>query len=398
MFDALDMAPPDAIMGLKEAFTKDPNPNKINLSVGVYQDADGSTPILRTVKRAELRSLEQQQSKGYLPINGAPGYGVAVRRLVFGDDHEIIRSDRAVTAHTPGGTGGLRVAADFIKQKFPNATVWLSDPTWGNHPGIFAAAGVPTKKYPYYDADQKCLDFAAMVAGLKQVQEGDFVLLHGCCHNPTGMDPDLDQWQELANVAAKQKWTPFFDFAYQGFADGVQEDAAGLRLFLQPDCELMVCTSFSKNFGLYNERTGALTIVAGSKDAAQKALSHVKRCIRTNYSNPPAHGAGIVTTILNDPELSAEWEHEVAAMRDRINGVRQLLADTLKAKGVKQDFSFLTRQRGMFSFSGLTKEQVGRLREEYGIYIVVAGGRINVAGITEANVGTLCDALAEVLK
>ena len=398
MFDALEMAPPDAILGLKEAFTKDPNPSKINLSVGVYKDASGKTPILRTVKRAELRSLEQQESKGYLAINGAPDYGAAVRTLVFGEGHEIIKSKRAVTAHTPGGTGGLRVAADFIKQKFPNATVWLSDPTWGNHPGIFAAAGVPTKKYPYYDADAKSLDFDAMVAGLKEVPKGDFVLLHGCCHNPTGMDPNLDQWQELANLAAEQKWTPFFDFAYQGFADGVQEDAAGLRLFLQPECELMVCTSFSKNFGLYNERTGALTVVGASEDAAQKALSHVKRCIRTNYSNPPAHGAGIVTTILNDPELSAEWEQEVAAMRDRINGVRKLLDETLKAKGVKQDFSFLTRQRGMFSFSGLTKEQVGRLRDEYGIYIVVAGGRINVAGITEANVGTLCDALAEVLK
>ena len=398
MFEALDMAPPDAILGLTEAFVKDPNPKKINLSVGVYQDADGNTPILRTVKRAELRSLEQQQSKDYLPINGAPGYGEAVRRLVFGSDHEIIRNKRAVTAHTPGGTGGLRVAADLIKQEFPHGAVWLSDPTWGNHPGIFAAAGVPTRQYPYYDADAKSLDFDAMLEALTRVHEGDFVLLHACCHNPTGMDPDLDQWRQIAEVAAEQKWTPLFDFAYQGFADGVEEDAAGLRLFLRPGCELMVCSSFSKNFGLYNERTGALTLVAASDDAAQKALSHVKRCIRTNYSNPPAHGAGIVTTILNDPELSAEWEQEVAAMRGRINGMRKLLADTLKAKGVKQDFSFLTRQRGIFSFSGLTKEQVGRLRDEFSIYIVVAGGRINVAGINEANVGTLCDALADVLK
>jgi aspartate/tyrosine/aromatic aminotransferase len=397
MFERLDMAPPDAILGLTEAFRNDPNPDKINLSVGVYKDAEGNTPVFDCVKRAEERVLSTERTKGYLPIDGSAEYAAAVQGLVFGEGHEIMANKRAVTAHTPGGTGALRVAGDFIKTNLPQATLWLSDPTWGNHAGIFKAAGVPTQTYPYYDAENKALAFEPLLDALREIPSNDVVLLHGCCQNPTGMDPTIDQWEQIAEVAATAGWTPLFDFAYQGLADGLEEDAAGLRVFLREGCELFVCSSFSKNFGLYNERVGALTVVASDADAAQKVLSHVKRCVRTNFSNPPAHGAAIVTTILGDAELRADWEKEVAVMRDRINGMRQLFVKALKATGVKQDFTFLTRQNGMFSFSGLSKEQVTTLREQYSIYIVVSGGRINVAGMTEGNMKRLCEAFAAVL-
>ena len=315
---------------------------------------------------------------------------------MFGKGHEILSSKRAVTAQSPGGTGALRVAGEFISRKLPDAAIWLSDPTWANHGNVFAAAGLECKSYPYYDAEGSCLAFDDMLAALGAVPEGDVVLLHGCCHNPTGMDPDPGQWKAIAAVAKEKGWLPLIDFAYQGFAAGIEEDAAGMREFLWPGCELLICSSFSKNFGLYNERIGALTAVAASEDGAQKAFGHIKKCVRANYSNPPAHGAVIVTAILNDPSLRAQWESEVTEMRDRINGMRRLFVDTLKAKGVERDFSFLTGQKGMFSFSGLTKDQVGALREKYSIYIV-GSGRINVAGMTEANMDRLCDAIADVL-
>ena len=396
MFEQLEVAPDDPILGLTEAFKKDPNPEKINLSVGVYKDAKGATPVLDTVKEAERRILDKETSKSYMPIDGAADYAAAVQRLVFGADHDIVTGGRAATSHTPGGTGALRVAADFIKTMYPKAKVWLSDPTWPNHPSIFEAAGVETANYPYYDAASKSLDFDALLSVLKTVPAGDFVLLHGCCHNPSGMDPDLAQWKAIAGCAQAQGWIPFFDFAYQGLADGVDEDAAGLRAFCGAGAELLVCTSFSKNFGLYCERTGALTLVGATADAAQRAQGHVKRCIRTNYSNPPAHGAAIVTTILNDPELRQRWDAEVATMRDRINGMRELFVETLKEKGVTRDFSFLIEQRGMFSFSGLTKDQVQTLKTKYAIYIV-GSGRINVAGMTRGNMDRLCEAIASVL-
>lgn len=396
MFSTLQPAPPDAILGITEAFKKDPNPRKINLSVGVYQDATGKTPVLRSVKKAEERLLREETSKSYMPIDGAPEYAAAVKRLLFGAEHEFTINGRAVTAHTPGGTGALRVAADFIKQINPKAAVWLSGPTWPNHPGVFQAACLAVKTYPYYNADRQDLDFPAMTAALDQVPEGDIVLFHGCCHNPSGLDPSPAQWASLADLATKRRFIPFFDFAYQGFADGIDADAAGLRLFLEKCNELFIASSFSKNFGLYNERVGALTIIAEDADRAAAAQSHVKRTIRSNYSNPPAHGGLVVTRILADPELRAEWEREVGEMRDRINGIRKQFVDTLKAKGVKRDFSFLARQRGMFSFSGLTREQVLRLRDEYAIYIV-ENGRINVAGITPANLDLLCEAIRAVV-
>ena len=397
MFSTLDMAPADAILGLTEAFKKDPNPDKINLGVGVYKDANNNTPILESVKRAEERILAAESTKSYLPIPGAPEYGEAVRKLLFGEGHEIIAGSRAVTAHTPGGTGALRVAGDFIKTRFPGAHIWLSDPTWANHGNVFGAVGLEMEHYPYYDAENKRLAFDALLDALRAVPASDVVLLHGCCHNPSGMDPTPEQWQAIADVVAERGFLPLLDFAYHGLADGLEEDAVGLRTFCRPGCELLIASSFSKNFGLYSERVGALTLVAATADAAEKAYSHIKKVIRANYSNPPTHGGAIVTTVLNDPALRALWESEVKDMRDRINGMRQLFVETLEAKGVTQDFSFLTRQKGMFSFSGLTKAQVDKLREAYSIYIV-GSGRINVAGMTPDNMDRLCEAIVAVLS
>jgi aspartate/tyrosine/aromatic aminotransferase len=397
MFEAIKAAPRDPILGITESFREDPNPKKINLSVGVYQDNTGKTPILDSIHRAGELVLQRQKSMSYLPIDGSRAYAAAVQKLMFGEGHEVEKSGRAATSHTPGGTGALRVAADFIHQQMPNATVWLTQPTWPNHPQIFAAAGVPTKSYPYFDAKTNSLAIEECIAAIKKMPAGDVIMLHGCCHNPTGIDPTPDQWKRLADAIYQQKLLPLLDFAYQGFADGIHEDAAGLRELARPGTELIVCSSFSKNFGLYCERVGALTIVAKDKAGADTVQSQVKVCIRSNYSNPPAHGAELVTTILNDPALRKEWEQEVAGMRNRINGMRELLVKTLKAKGVPGDYSFITRQRGMFSFSGLTPEQVEALKQKHAIYIV-GSGRINVAGITDQNVGPLCDAIADVVK
>lgn len=397
MFERITPAPPDAILGLTVAFRNDPNPNKINLGVGVYKDAQGRTPVLHSVKRAEARILETEATKSYLDIDGSPAYAAAVQELLFGAGHEALASKRAVTAQAPGGTGALRVAADFIARVLPGRRVWISDPTWPNHPSIFRAAGLEVATYPYFDAARNGVNFEQMVATVAQIPAGDVLLLHGCCHNPTGSDLTPAQWSQIADLVAERKLLPLIDFAYQGFADGLREDAAGLLAMARPGCELLVASSFSKNFGLYNERIGALTVVAATESAAQSALSHVKQAIRANYSNPPAHGAAIVTTVLSDPELRAEWEGEVAEMRERINTMRHLFVETLNEKGVARDFSFIARQRGMFSFSGLNAAQVQALRDRYGIY-VVGGGRINVAGMTEANMDYLCAAIADVLQ
>ncbi len=397
MFDQLTPAPPDAIMGLTDTFKKDPRSTKINLTIGVYKDASGQTPVLTAVKKAEEKLLKTETTKSYLPIEGAPDYGAQVQELVFGKGHEIITSGRAVTADTPGGTGALRVAADLLHMLKPGTTVWLSEPTWPNHPGIFEAAGLKVKTYPYYEPRAHAIDFDGMVKALEGAHEGDVVVLHACCHNPTGIDPTPEQWHTLAALSHSKKLMPFFDFAYQGLGDGLDEDARGLRLFAGFPGEMLVSSSFSKNFGLYNERTGALTLVARSKDAAQTSLTHVRRAIRVNYSNPPAHGASIVTTVLSDPALRTEWDAELKAMCKRIHEMRELFVSTLKAKGVKRDFSFLTRQRGMFSYSGLTKAQVDELRDQHGVYIV-GSGRINVAGLTKSNMEPLCTAIASVVR
>lgn len=396
MFEHLEMAPPDAILGLTESFKKDANPGKINLGVGVYKDEQNRTPVLKSVKLAEEKLLKEETSKSYLSIPGSPAYGACVRQLLFGSGHEILASGRAQTAQTPGGTGALRVAADFIKQQFPGAAVWLSSPTWANHNAIFAAAGLEIKAYPYYDAEKKCLDFEAMKSVLASAPAGDVILLHACCHNPSGIDPDLGQWEALADLTREKGHLPLFDFAYQGFGKGLEEDAAGLRAFCTEGRELLVCSSFSKNFGLYNERVGALTLVGATAGAAAAAFSHVEKSIRSNYSNPPAHGGAIVTAILEDAEMRALWVGELAEMRDRIRAMRDSFVHTLKAKGVARDFSFITQQNGMFSFSGLNQDQVKTLREKYAIYIV-GSGRINVAGMTPKNMDVLCEAIASVL-
>jgi aspartate/tyrosine/aromatic aminotransferase len=396
MFEQITPAPPDAILGLTEAFRKDPNPNKINLGVGVFKDATGNTPILASVKEAENRLLNSETSKTYLPIDGLPAFNSATQTLLFGEDHEIARSKRAATAQAPGGTGALRVAADTIAKLMKGATVWVSNPTWPNHPGVFQSAGLEVKTYPYFDPATNSLDFEAMMATLRTIPAGDVVVLHGACHNPTGVDLTPEQWKEVAATLAERKILPLVDFAYQGFADGLMEDAKGLHIIAETGIDLLVANSYSKNFGLYNERIGALTMVAQNEEAAQALLSHVKQSIRSNFSNPPAHGGAIVATILNDPKLRAQWEQEVAEMRDRINGLRHLFVETLNEKGVERDFSFITRQRGMFSFSGLNPDQVKALRERYSIYIV-GSGRISVAGMSEESMDYLCNAIADVL-
>lgn len=395
MFQSIEAAPVDPILGLTDAFKADPNPEKINLGVGVYQDESGVTPVMPSVAEATRRVVATEKTKSYLPIPGAPEYGAAVQRLLFGAEHEIVTSGRAATSHTPGGTGALRVTGDFLKQNLPGATLWLTDPTWANHPAIFAAAGVPTDKLPYFDPKTNGLNFVGLLSALNCVPAGDAVLLHGCCHNPSGIDPTADQWKVIAETLAERGVLPILDFAYQGFGEGVEEDAAGLRQFCRPGAELIVCGSFSKNFGLYRERVGAVTLVASDTEASQRVQSQVKRAIRTNYSNPPAHGAALVTTILTDPHLAKQWDKEVAEMRDRINSMRTLLVEKLAEHGAEGDYSFIQRQKGMFSFSGLTKDQVEKLRKEHSIYIV-GSGRINVAGVSTKNVDRLCAAIAKV--
>ncbi|OQQ09046.1 aromatic amino acid aminotransferase [Vibrio sp. V05_P4A8T149] len=396
MFEKVVAAPADPILGLTEEFKKDPRTEKINLGVGIYKNEAGETPVLATVKKAEAALLESEKTKSYLTIEGTAEYGLAVQKLLFGDESEIVTQKLAKTAQAPGGTGALRVAGEFIKRQIGDVKVWISNPTWANHHGVFNAAGLETTQYSYYNAETKDKDFAAMLTDLEQAQAGDIVLLHGCCHNPTGIDPTDKEWETLAKLVADKGLLPLFDFAYQGFAKGVEEDAQGLRTFAKYNKEILVASSFSKNFGLYNERVGAFTIVAGSTDVAETTFSQIKAIIRSIYSNPPAHGAAVVTYILNNAELRAEWENEVTEMRERIQEMRELFVTTLKAEGVKADFSFIERQNGMFSFSGLNKEQVARLKDELAIYIV-GSGRISVAGMTKSNMGPLCKGIAAVL-
>ncbi|MCW8893131.1 MAG: aspartate/tyrosine/aromatic aminotransferase [Deltaproteobacteria bacterium] len=396
MFENIQIAPPDPILGLTETFKADPNPDKINLSVGVYQDANGKTPVLETVKEAEKRILAQENSKGYLPMTGEPVYCAQVQELLFGAGHEIIDSKRAATAQCPGGTGALRVAGDYLHLQHPGAKIWLSNPTWANHNTIFDAAGLQCEEYAYRDPNTNGLDFDAMYESIKTIPKNDVILLHGCCHNPTGIDPTPEQWSKIGALLAERGILPLVDFAYQGLGNGIEEDREGLLELTKKVKQMLICSSFSKNFGLYRERTGALTVVADNTEQAATVMSQVKLRIRYNYSNPPSHGGQIAAVILSDQELKAKWIEEVAEMRNRINEMRHLFVKTLKEKGVEQDFSSIIQQRGMFSFSGLTKEQVLQLREKYSIYIV-GSGRINVAGMTVANMDRLCEAIKSVL-
>lgn len=391
MFENLTAAPADPILGLADLFNKDERTNKINLSVGVYKDETTQTPILESVKKAEHFLLNEETTKSYLPIDGVNAFNVATQILLFGSENE-----RARTAQAPGGTGALRIMADFLGRRTKVKRVWVSNPTWPNHRSVFQTAGLEVREYHYYNAQTHSLDFDAMMNDLSLVAAGEAVLFHGCCHNPTGIDPTPEQWQLISDLALKNGWLPLFDLAYQGFGQGLDEDAYGLRLFAQSQPELLIASSYSKNFGLYNERVGAFTLIATNPDIADRAFSQVKTIIRANYSNPPAHGAKTVSYILNNPDLKEEWIDELTGMRQRIYRMRQLFVKTLQDKGANQDFSFIAKQNGMFSFSGLNEEQVLTLRNDYGIYIVNSG-RINVAGMTLDNMSRLCESIVQVL-
>lgn len=396
MFERIAAAPADPILGLADLFRADDRPNKINLGIGVYKDETGKTPVLTSVKKAEQYLLENETTKNYLSIDGIADFGRCTQELLFGADSTLISNHRARTAQTPGGTGALRVAADFIATQTSAKRIWVSNPSWPNHKNVFAAAGLEVCEYHYYDAAQHALDFDGLLNSLSAAQAGDIVLFHGCCHNPTGIDPTAAQWTQLAELSLAKGWLPLFDFAYQGFARGLEEDAEGLRAFAASHQELIVCSSYSKNFGLYNERVGAFTLVAADAAVVDTAFSQVKATIRANYSNPPAHGAAVVATILGNSALRALWEQELTSMRERIQRMRQLFVNTLQEKGAKGDFSFIISQNGMFSFSGLTKDQVVRLRDEFGVY-AVNSGRVNVAGMTPDNMSPLCEAIVAVL-
>lgn len=399
MWKSVQPAPPDSILGLTEEFKKDQNPQKVNLGVGVYKDEAGNTPVLRCVKAAEKILLETQNSKSYLPISGDPAYAAAVQRLLFGTESEVISTGRAVTVHAPGGTGALRVGADLIHKFTPTVKVWVSSPTWANHNGIFGAAGAgfEISQYGYYDPKSRGLDFDKMMNDLGGVAAGDVVVLHTCCHNPSGVDLSGEQWEQLATLAAKNGWIPFLDFAYQGFGDGVDEDRYAIEQFAAAGIGFLVASSFSKNFGLYNERTGAITVVTPGDAEAKVAMSHLKTVVRTNYSNPPAHGGLVATLILDTPDLHKMWLEELSGMRDRIVNMRRSLVAGLAAQGVEGDFSFIEKQRGMFSFSGWSDDVVANLRKNDNIY-VVGGGRINLAGLTTANIEYVCKAVAGAMR
>lgn len=394
MFADLQPQAPDAILGLMERFRADDRPNKVSLASGVYVDESGTTPVLATVREAEQRILAGQTTKVYKPIGGDPAYNGPVRELIFGADHEAVIDGRVETLHTPGGTGALRVAGDLVASIGTSPSVWLPTPTWPNHPQVFSAAGLPVRSYPYLRSDGR-LDLDGLIAALRAVPAGDVVLLHGCCHNPTGIDPTPEEWEAIAEALAETGALPLLDFAYQGFADGLEQDATGLRALLRRERTLLVASSFSKNFALYDERVGALSIVGADEAETATLLSHAKSVIRANYSNPPAHGGEIVATVLADDVLRARWIDEVASMRGRINGNRARFVAGLDEAGAPGDHASLMRQRGMFSLLSLGAERVARLREEFGIY-VVGTGRVNVAGLTEENLGPVCRAIATV--
>ena len=395
MFTKLTQLPADPILGLSVKFKADNNPNKIDLGAGIYKDELGHTPVLACVKAAEKFRLENENSKAYLSSAGSVLFNEKMTALILGD-HKVISENRVRTISTPGGTGALRTAGEFIKTCTPGATIWVSNPTWANHQGVFTAAGLNVKTYPYYDYENNGLDFDGMLAALKQVSKDDAVLLHACCHNPSGMDLNKEQWQQVADVAKQVGFIPVVDMAYQGFGQDLDTDAFGLRLMADTVEQMVICSSCSKNFGLYRERIGACSIIGKSAVAADIINSVLLSVVRVNYSMPPAHGAAIVETILDSAELTTQWHGELKEMRDRINGMRQLLVDQIAANGVTRDFSFITKQNGMFSFLGIDKEQVQRLQDEYSIYIV-GSSRISLAGISPDNVGYLTKSIAKVL-
>ncbi|MBI3146268.1 MAG: aspartate/tyrosine/aromatic aminotransferase [Pseudogulbenkiania sp.] len=397
IFAAVEMAPRDPILGLNEAFNADTRATKVNLGVGVYYDDNGKIPLLAAVKAAEKARLEAMPPRGYQPIEGPAVYGQAVQNLLFGAGSELTESGRVVTAQALGGTGALRIGADFLHRLNSNATVYISDPSWENHRALFEAAGFKVENYPYYDPATRGVDFAAMKAFLLGLDAGSIIVLHACCHNPTGADLSDAQWGEVVEACRERGLVPFLDMAYQGFAEGIEEDAVAVNLFSASDLQFFVSSSFSKSFSLYGERVGALSIVTASKEEAGRVMSQLKRVIRTNYSNPQIHGGAIVAAVLSSPELRQQWEDELAGMRERIRAMRSGLVEQLKAKGVAQDFSFVIKQRGMFSYTGLSAAQVEQLKNEFGIY-AVSTGRICLAALNSKNIGYVADAIAAVIK
>ena len=396
LFSAVEMAPRDPILGLNEQFAADTNPNKVNLGVGVYYDDAGKLPLLKCVQAAEAQIMGTPKARGYLPIDGIAAYDGAVKGLVFGSDSDVVTSDRVATIQAIGGTGGLKVGADFLRRMGTSKQVLISDPSWENHRALFTAAGFDVDTYPYYDAANRGINVDGMLARLNSAEAGTIVVLHACCHNPTGYDIDPAQWDQVVATVKARNLTAFLDMAYQGFGFGIQEDGAVIQKFVDAGLSFLVSTSFSKSFSLYGERVGALSVLCESKDEAAKVLSQLKIAIRTNYSNPPIHGGSVVATVLGTPELRAQWEQELGEMRDRIKIMRQTLVDGLKAAGVQADMSFITKQIGMFSYSGLTKDQMVRLRNEFGVYGTDTG-RMCVAAMNSQNIDHICKAVAAVL-
>ena len=392
----VQMAPRDPILGLTEAYNADKNPKKVNLGVGVYTDDNGKVPLLECVRRTERQLVEQPAARNYLPIDGLAAYDRAVQSLVFGANCPALKQGRIVTVQSLGGTGGLRVGADFLRRTAPNAELWISDPSWENHRAVFESAGFKVNTYPYYDAKTRGVDFDGMLGALKAMPAGSIVLLHACCHNPTGVDLTTEQWTGVIETIGARGLVPFLDIAYQGFGDGIDADGSAVRRFAQAGMPLFVSNSFSKSFSLYGERVGALSVVAETSEEGARVLSQIKRLVRANYSNPPTHGGQIVATVLETPELRALWEQELGQMRERIKAMRKLLVEKIHARVPGADFSFVTRQRGMFSYSGLTREQVVRMREEFAVY-AIESGRICVAALNIKNIDYSADAIAKVI-
>ncbi len=397
LFSAVELAPRDPILGLNEAFNADSRTTKVNLGVGVYFNEEGKIPLLRAVREAEKARVELAAPRGYLPIEGIAAYDAAVQKLLLGNDSPLIADGRVITAQALGGTGALKLGADFLKRLNPTGKVAISDPSWENHRALFEYAGFEVLNYPYYDAATHGVKFDAMLEAFNSYPAGTVVVLHACCHNPTGVDLTPAQWQQVVETVKARSLVPFLDIAYQGFGENIDADAAAVRLFAKTDINVFVSSSFSKSFSLYGERVGALSIITSDKEEAARVLSQLKRVIRTNYSNPPTHGGSIVAAVLTSPELRATWEQELGEMRDRIRAMRNGLVEQIKAAGVERDFSFVNRQRGMFSYSGLTSPQVDRLREEFGIY-AVGTGRICVAALNTRNLEVVANAIATVLK
>jgi aromatic-amino-acid transaminase len=396
LFSSIELAPRDPILGITEAFNADKNPAKVNLGVGVYYDDNGKVPLLECVKKAEAILIEKMAPRTYLPIEGLAAYDKAVQELVFGADSAVVLEKRAVTAQAIGGTGALKLGADFLKRFAPNAQVWISDPSWENHRALFESAGFTVNNYPYYDASTRGVNFSGMLNALNTMPEGSIVLLHACCHNPTGADLTDDQWTQVIEIVTKRNLVPFLDMAYQGFGDGIEADGQVVRRFAEAGGALFVSNSFSKSFSLYGERVGALSIAASSAEEAARVMSQLKRVIRTNYSNPPSHGGQVVATVLATPELRQMWEEELAGMRVRIREMRAAFVSKLKVLAPAHNFDFVLQQRGMFSYSGLTKAQVEQLRDANSIYAVDTG-RICVAALNQRNIDAVIDAIAKVL-